>query len=315
MVRDYDALPPTPTPTPTDSSAEPMIWVTGCNGMLGRDMVTELSSMQIPFIGTDTDVDIADPEAVSGIMNVHSIQWIVNCAAYTAVDRAEAEEEQAFRANGEGPGVLAKAADLSGARLIHISTDYVFDGEKSTPYNELDIPCPVSVYGKSKQAGEQAVLETTDRAIILRVSWLYGLHGRNFVETMVDLFHERDVVSVVDDQIGSPTWTVPLARSIVKCTLFRQGDCPGGIYHYQDGGSVSWYGFACGILETARRCGVVHRPVELKPVTSDAFPTAAPRPRNSQLETRKIRNELGFPVVGWRQNLNRYFEQRGRGVS
>ncbi len=291
-----------------------MIWATGCNGMLGRDVVEELKQVQIPFVATDAEVDIADADAVYSLLADNPIKWIVNCAAYTAVDQAEKEEAEAFRVNGDGPGVLARAAEEHGARLIHISTDYVFDGTKSTPYTEQDQPCPVSVYGKSKRVGEQQVMEATDRSVIFRISWLYGLYGRNFVETMVDLFHEEELVSVVDDQIGSPTWSAPLARSIVNRIICREDPCPAGIFHYQDGGSVSWYGFACGILETARRCGAIHRPVELKPVDSSAFPAAAPRPRNSQFDTRKIRTRLGFPIHAWRKNLNRYFEQRGRSI-
>jgi len=298
-------LPPTPTPNAH------VVWLTGCHGMLGHQIAIELRHHKISFVKTDLEVDIADRDAVQSFVATHRPSWIVNCAAYTAVDRAETEPAQALRVNGDGPGVLGEIAEWSGVSVIHFSTDYVFDGKKETPYTERDEPNPLSVYGRTKLEGERRLAEATDRFFILRISWLYGRYGNNFVDTMLRLFRERDRVQVVHDQVGAPTWAGMLAANVAR--LISMGSDRYGTYHYQDRGAISWYDFATAILTEARERGLIHRDVVLEPVGSDQYPTAAVRPANSRMETGKVESELAFRIENWRENLKRYFDARGEG--
>ncbi len=299
---------PTPAPTPTQLSASPTIWLTGCQGMLGRQVAAELSRSGASFIETDIELDISDEKVVMNFMARYRFKWIVNCAAYTAVDRAESEPEIALKVNGAAPGILGKAASLRGANLLHISTDYVFNGQSNDPYLETDATDPVSVYGKTKLAGELALMKACSNAIIVRISWLYGIYGRNFVETMLKPMEEKEEIRVVADQLGVPTYAELLARNVVS--LIGQDIAAPGIYHYQDKGRISWYGFAREIQRLGLAHGILSKKCRIMPITTEAYPTAANRPLFSVLDTEKARKKLGFVVKGWKENLESYFEER-----
>ncbi len=308
MARSNSISPLSPTPTPTQISVQPSLWLTGCRGMLGRQIAVELTRRDIPFIGTDMELDITDEKVVMNFMARHRFDWIINCAAYTAVDQAENEPDIAMKVNGTGPGILGKAATRWGAGIIHISTDYVFNGLSDKPYMETDSSAPVSVYGKTKLAGESALMAACENAVIIRISWLYGVYGHNFVETMLKLMDDREKIRVVADQLGAPTYAGLLAQNIVSLTE-RKSEMA-GIYHYQDRGKISWYGFAREIQRMAFASGGLTKKCRITPVTTEEFKTIAKRPAFSVLHTKKIQKELNFLVKGWKENLKCYFEER-----
>ena len=293
------------TPTPTHN-AHP-IWLTGCHGMLGKQIAEELDRRKIPFIGTDTEVDITEKKVVMNFMARHRPRWIVNCAAYTAVDTAEREPEVAMQVNGVAPGILGESASRRDARVLHVSTDYVFNGLSNRPYLETDKPTPVSVYGKTKLQGERTLMGASNEAIIIRISWLYGIHGGNFVETMLKLMNKREEIRVVADQLGAPTYAGELAKNILLL-IERDGVSP-GIYHYQDKGRISWYGFAREIQKKGLSCGILNKQCRIMPVTTEEFQTASKRPAFSVLNTEKVRQNLGFTVADWKENLDKYFDE------
>ncbi len=231
---------------------------------------------------------------------------VINAAAYTAVDRAEAERDLAMMVNGKAPGVMAAAALDCDARLIHISTDYVFAGDKGIPYLETDPTHPLNAYGESKLAGEQAILATEADAVIVRTAWVYGAKGkRNFVKTMLRLGAERAEVRVVADQIGTPTWTGDLAAAIAAIAHPTETPLPAGIYHYTNSGVASWYDFAIAIFEEAAALGIPLRLERVVPITTAEYPTPARRPSYSVLACGKINPYLGQPAPHWRQGLRR----------
>jgi dTDP-4-dehydrorhamnose reductase len=248
-----------------------MIWlVIGARGQLGTDLMTVLGTRAV---GLDIpEIDITDPSSVASTIRDIAPDVVVNCAAYTAVDAAEADEATAMAINGNGVAHIAAACP--GARLVQISTDYVFDGTSTSPYAEEATPAPRSAYGRTKLAGERAAL-SHPHAYVLRTAWLYGAHGQNFVKTMLHLERTRDTVSVVDDQVGQPTWSMDLARQI---DLLVRADAPSGVYHATNSGSASWYEFARAIFE-----GAGADPGRVVPTTTAAFPRPAPRPANSVL--------------------------------
>jgi dTDP-4-dehydrorhamnose reductase len=251
-----------------------MNWlVTGAGGMLGRDLVTALAGRKVTAL-TRADLDITDAAAVRDAVGGHDV--VVNCAAWTAVDDAETHEAAALRINGDGPRLLAQACAESGARLVQISTDYVFDGRATTPYPE-DAPLePVSAYGRTKAAGERAVREELpDRHWIVRIAWLYGEHGPNFVATMARLEGERETVDVVDDQRGQPTWTRDVAAQVIAMV---DANAPGGTYHATSSGETTWFGLARAVF-----AAVGADPERVRPTTSEKFVRPAPRPAYSVL--------------------------------
>ncbi|MDD2541817.1 MAG: dTDP-4-dehydrorhamnose reductase [Desulfuromonadaceae bacterium] len=274
-----------------------MILVVGANGMLGRDLVALLGDRGH---GIDIDdIDITSPESVLTVIGELKPEVVVNCAAYTDVDGCESNTETAMAVNGEGVAYLAMACRDIGALLVQISTDYIFDGGKGTPYVEDDAPCPLSVYGESKLAGEMNASFSPEH-LIVRTQWLYGLHGKNFVETMLRLGAEKDELSVVDDQIGSPTWTVDLSRSIIA--LIDNG-CR-GVYHAANAEYCSWNGFAQAIFEEA---GLN---VTVKPMTTSELNRPARRPLYSTLECSKLSADTGFRPQVWRTALREYLKLR-----
>jgi dTDP-4-dehydrorhamnose reductase len=293
-----------------------MIWIVGKNGMLGREVVEQLEAEELEYCASDIEVDITDRRAIQEFVRDKSIDWIVNCAAYTAVDRAEEEREAAERLNIEGPANLAAAASSIGARIIHISTDYVFDGAgipdktgKLRPYREDDPTVPTGVYGRTKAEGESAVLSTCSRSVILRTSWLYGRHGPNFVFTMLRLMAERDTISVVADQKGSPTWAWDLARAIIA--IVGAAKPAYGIYHYSNAGICSWYDFARAIYRIGREEGLLETECTIAPVTTEQYPTKAKRPAWSVLDKGKIIGEYGVAVPQWEESLGRFLKRAG----
>ncbi len=272
-----------------------MYLITGASGQLG----TELSKLLPDAILTDADtLDITDLNAVLKFVRDHNVDTIINCAAYTAVDRAEDDIEIATRVNVLGPENLAK----TGCKIVHVSTDYVFDGTHHTPYTPDDAPNPVSVYGKTKLAGEQAVLDNANIAVIIRTAWLYSAHGNNFVKTMRKLGAERDTLNVVCDQIGTPTFAGDLAAAIVHILPQMSADNR-GVYHFTNAGVCSWYDFATEFMElSGLECDV-------RPISTSAYPTRATRPFYSVLDKSKIVDTFGIKIPHWRKSLRRCIEQ------
>ena len=235
---------------------------------------------------------------------------IVNAAAYTAVDKAEEEAELAMTINGIAPGILAEEAKKLGASLVHYSTDYVFDGKKSTPYTEEDEPNPLNVYGKTKLAGDRAIQDSDIPYLIFRTSWVYGMRGHNFLKTMLRLFAERDEVRVVDDQVGSPTWCRAIAEitaQVLACTLYNRNDTAlkdiAGIYNLTATGKTSWCGFAAAIRDYASTTNDKLLKCKVMPITTKEYPTPARRPQNSVLTCDKLKNTIGPDVIGWERQL------------
>jgi len=274
-----------------------MILVVGANGMLGRDLSALLGERGH---GIDiADIDITSPESVMTVIGELKPAMVINCAAYTDVDGCEGNTETAMAVNGEGVAYLAMACRDVGALLVQVSTDYVFNGGKGTPYIEDDAPCPLSVYGESKLAGEMNAAFCPDH-LIVRTQWLYGLYGKNFVETMLRLGAEKDELAVVDDQIGSPTWTVDLSRAIIALI---DGGCR-GTYHVANAEYCSWNGFAKAIFEES---GLN---VSVKPMTTTELNRPARRPLYSTLECSKLTSDTGFQPQPWRNALQEYLKIR-----
>jgi dTDP-4-dehydrorhamnose reductase len=278
------------------------ILVTGSYGQLGceiRKISNQLSGYSFHFHDVDT-LDITNPGSLEKFFNSHPIDYIVNCAGYTNVDQAEKEVQSAFEINGTGPANLAHQARLHSAKLIHISTDYVFDGSKRGPYTEDDMPNPQSVYGKSKMDGEKKVMREGENMII-RTSWLYSAYGNNFVKKMMQLTLERPSVRVVDDQVGSPTFAGDLAKgilSIIQRVSDNESIYQPGIYHYGNEGSCSWYNIAQAIVRfTGVQCEVI-------PIKTEEYPLPAKRPANSVLSTAKIRSQFNLSIPQWEESLS-----------
>jgi len=285
-----------------------MIWLIGNKGMLGTELSLLLEKEKFSFIGTDKEVDITDINSLREfIKQNNSIKWIINCAAYTAVDKAEDDAQTCNLINAEGSRNIAAAAKEAGAVMIHISTDYVFNGRGNKPYTEDDATDPIGVYGISKRNGEIRVIEENERSYIIRTAWLYGEHGNNFVRTMLRLMNEKESISVVNDQKGSPTWANDLAQTVIE--LFKQSSegkkIPFGIYHYTDEGEITWYDFAQEIYKQAKTAGILLKNCDVKPCTSAEFPAKVTRPSYSVLDKAKIKNALGINIPVWNDSLKK----------
>jgi dTDP-4-dehydrorhamnose reductase len=289
-----------------------MIWLVGKNGMLGSEVVELLETAGLEYCASDIEVDITDSSAIEEFVQDKPIDWVVNCAAYTAVDNAEDNIEAAERLNIHGPGNLAATAAAIGARIIHISTDYVFGsvGEQIEPLRPLTENDPTgseSEYGRTKLLGEQAVAEQTSRYFIIRIAWLYGKWGKNFVYTMLRLLEEKQQLKVVDDQVGCPTWSREVAWLIRK--IIESDSAAFGTYHYCGRGQVSWYGFTRHIAEYARELGLVQDPARVEPCSSAEFPTKARRPKWSVLSTAKAETTFGLTSPAWQQSLHSFLSE------
>jgi dTDP-4-dehydrorhamnose reductase len=278
------------------------ILVTGANGQLGSEL-KELSSRysQFEWVFADRSVlDLSDLTSISKVLDTIQPQIIINCAAYTAVDKAETETELAEVLNHQAVGILAQWSANHDSRLIHVSTDYVFDGNSSTALTEEAPTGPINVYGQTKLAGEQACLRENPNAIVIRTSWVYSRFGNNFVKTMSKLMQERDSLTIVNDQIGSPTYGADLAQAIL--TIITHSNWQAGIYHFSNEGEISWYEFALAIQEIGGfNCA-------LSGIPSSDYPTPAQRPHYSLLDKSKITTTFGVVVPGYRESLNTCIE-------
>jgi dTDP-4-dehydrorhamnose reductase len=279
------------------------VLVTGANGQLGRALVGT-RPVQVEVVALDrAALDLTRLDTIEPVVRAARPDVVINAAAYTAVDQAETDRDAAFRINADAVGVLARACAVLGVRLIHVSTDYVFDGLQSRPYRVDDPTAPVNVYGASKLAGEHAVqAETGLNWAIVRTAWVYGAHGRNFLRTMLRLFSEGRSPTVVDDQVGTPTHARSLARA-----LWGAASDPGftGVQHYTDAGVASWYDFAVAILEEARARGLVRTDVTVAPIPSSRYPTPARRAPYAVLDKTNTWTRLGGPPAHWREELRR----------
>ena len=278
------------------------IVVTGANGQLGRSIRRlSVEHRELDFIFTDIDLlDIGNRDAVLAFAETHPVDFIVNCAAYTAVDKAEEEEEQCRKINTDAVAYLGEAAQHIGARILQVSTDYVFGGDSYMPYQESDSVSPTSVYGRTKLAGEKALSAVCPDAIIVRTAWLYSEYGHNFMKTMLRLGAERPEIRVVNDQIGSPTYAGDLAEAILSLLeKERQGEQNSGIYHYTNEGVCSWYDFAHSIIRIA---GL---PAKVIPIPTREYPTAAKRPAYSVLSKEKIKREYHWVIPHWEDSLRK----------
>ena len=276
--------------------------LTGSKGQLARCFRDRLPE-NWELIATDsTSLDITDTEAVRNMVQNFQPDAIVNAAAFTAVDKAEAHVGTAFAVNATAVHNLASAARACQARFIHISTDYVFDGTNKTPYKEQDYTNPQSVYGRTKVSGELLALAANPDSVIIRTSWLFSEYGNNFVKTMIRLAGERDNLSIVHDQTGSPTYAGALAQAIIA--LLQQPVAPRGIYHYGGNKSVTWYEFAQAIFQAAQQQAPNFRVPQLNAITTDQYPLPAPRPAYSIMDCQKIENECGIKASDWQKALN-----------
>ena len=273
------------------------ILITGCNGQLGNEIqLLEKENLQHTFYNTDVEnLDITDREAIEEFVNNHDIDGIVNCAAYTAVDKAEDNQELCHLLNAVAPGYLAEAVGKRGGWMIQISTDYVFDGTNHTPYVETDPVCPNSVYGSTKLDGEKAVMAACEQSMIIRTAWLYSTFGNNFVKTMIRLGKEKPELGVIFDQIGTPTYARDLAVAIFAA--INQGVKP-GLYHFSNEGVISWYDFTKAIHRIA---GITT--CHVRPLHTEEYPTPAARPHYSVLDKTKIKQTYGLEIPYWEESL------------
>ncbi|WP_350978611.1 dTDP-4-dehydrorhamnose reductase [Shewanella sp. AC34-MNA-CIBAN-0136] len=287
------------------------ILITGKNGQVGSCLVDLLEAhTELTFLALDREeLDITDPIQVDKIVSEFRPNIIVNAAAYTAVDTAEQECELANAINRDGPQNLALAANKINAVIIHISTDYVFNGDSAESYTELDVTAPQGEYGRSKLAGEQAVAQACPKHIILRTAWVFGEHGNNFVKTMLRLAKTRDTIGVVADQFGGPTNADDIAKAILTISKQIAHDSHSyGIYHFSGFPYVSWHSFAQKIFEIALEQNVLVQPIKVNPITTLDYPTPAKRPANSRLNCDKIYNAFGIKQSDWQAALTRIKE-------
>ena len=281
------------------SNKQATILVTGANGQLGKEL--QLLSLDLPsytflFVAKE-GLNIADAAATEKYFAAQPIDFCINCAAYTAVDKAESEPENAFLVNGIAVATLAAVCKKNNSKLIHISTDYVFDGTATQPYKETDQTNPVSIYGQSKLQGEVLALENCPSTIIIRTAWVYSSFGNNFVKTMLRLMKERESINVVNDQLGCPTYAADLAAAIMQIIASGKSNENPGIYHYANAGITNWYEFAIAIKKLSGSACAVN------PITTAAYPTAAKRPAYSVLDTSKITSTFQLAIPAWEDSL------------
>lgn len=311
-----------------------MIWVIGNKGMLGSEIEKQLSESKFHFVGTDRDVDITDSAALETFAqsietasyfpsdiprHERKINWIINCSAYTNVDKAEEEPDLAAKLNVDGPCNIARVARKIGAKLIHISTDYVFNGHGTSPYLEDEPKEPMGVYGKTKSDGEDLIRKEMTQHFIIRTAWLYGFDGKNFVYTMTKLMNSKDEIRVVNDQRGTPTCTVDLAKTILTLidrtdnakSVFGSKSAPAfGIYHYTDGGETTWYDFAKEIYKIGRKTGRITKDCNVIPCTTEEYNSPVQRPSYSVLSKDKIVKSLKIKLPSWQKSLEKFIKNK-----
>jgi dTDP-4-dehydrorhamnose reductase len=281
------------------------VLVLGGGGQIARAVHAMAPVSSDIVLKTRAQLDIGDAAGVARVLNEVRPSWVVNGAAYTSVDLAEDQPEQAIAANDTAVGILASATERAGCRLLHLSTDFVFDGKSNRAYLPNDQTNPLSVYGSSKLGGERKVLQSAG-GIVLRTAWVYASEGRNFVLTMLKLMRERREIRVVCDQIGAPTWAGSAAAAIWGLI---EANAPGGIYHWTDLGLASWYDFAVAIQEEAKSKGLLDRAIPIVPIRSAEYPTRAQRPAFSVLDTAATRAMLKVPAHHWRHNLRSMLDE------
>jgi len=282
------------------------VLVTGAKGQVGSELILEGEKRGIQMLATGrAELDITQQDAVNNFIQTQKPDILINAAAYTAVDKAESEPELAYSINCDGAANLARTCADNDIPLLHISTDYIFDGCKVGAYIETDTPNPQCVYGKSKLEGEQAIESILEHHIILRVSWVFGANGDNFVKTMLRLAKERDLINVVADQHGGPTWAGDIAATLMKLAN-RWGDgepVPWGTYHYSGQPATTWQGFAEAIFERAEELEMIDKRLQVEPISTAEYPTPAQRPLNSILDCSKLARQLDINQPDWRIGL------------
>ncbi len=284
------------------SPQKPIILVTGANGQLGmeiRTLADQYKNFSFSFLPKD-ELPIHQFELVKNYFEMTRPAYCINCAAYTAVDKAETEKDQAMLVNGEATGVLASVCRLTNTRFIHISTDYVFDGTAQQPYKESDATNPVNYYGLTKLRGEELLMQINPESMVIRTAWVYSVFGNNFVKTMLRLMKERESINVVNDQVGTPTYANDLASAILRIIVGAESGSHNwhpGIYHYSNEGQISWYDFAVAIKEITNSSCRVH------PVPTSAYPTPAKRPAYSVFNKEKIKNIFQIHIPEWKESL------------
>jgi dTDP-4-dehydrorhamnose reductase len=302
----------------TDSPVRRPILVTGATGQVGGQLVKTLASLGKVIAPGRAEMDLVNAESIRSVIRAVRPRWIVNPAAYTAVDKAESESELAFAVNAAAVRVIGEEARKIGAAVIHFSTDYVFDGNGSSPYTEMDVAAPTSVYGASKLAGERALSDSGAAHMIFRTSWVYGAQGKNFLLTILKLAREKETLRVVADQHGAPTWSRDLAEMtahvIRRCEdascqdhekLLEALASLSGIYHAAGFGETTWYEFAREAVELQQKCEPEQRFAEVTPISTAEYPTPARRPTNSCLDCRKLQDLLGWRMMDWRESLQK----------
>jgi dTDP-4-dehydrorhamnose reductase len=282
-----------------------MIWIIGNKGMLGKELSHLFDAHDFSYVGTDIEIDIADITTLQNFTAEKNINWIINCAAYTAVDKAEDERDLCYKINVTGSENIAKTAKKLNAKLIYISTDYVFDGNQNSAYTEKDEVNPLSFYGKTKLEGEIKTLESNKESIILRTAWLYGQHGKNFVSTMLNLMKIKNEIGVVSDQWGAPTWTKDLAEAIF--TIIKKDMPLYDIYNASGEGKTTWYDFAKEIQEIAYQKKILTNKIKINSLKTKEYPVKAKRPQYSLLDKTKLKNTFGFVFPDWKESLNKFF--------
>jgi len=283
--------------------------------MLGTELSLLLKKFGFSFVGTNCEVDITNLTVLENFIHTQQskkqpINWIINCAAYTAVDKAEDEIEKCRKLNTTGAGNIASCANNIDAKLIHISTDYVFNGQGNRPYTEEDPTDPIGVYGLTKRDGEIKIFEKNKNTYIIRTAWLYGKYGNNFVHTMLKLMNEKDKVEIVNDQKGSPTWAFDLAETITNLIKAEEAgkNVPYGIYHFTNEGEITWFDFAKEIYDQGRALGILTKSCDVMPCTSSEFPAKVKRPAYSVLNKNKIKTTLEINIPTWEKSLKEFLK-------
>lgn len=314
-----------------------MIWLIGSKGMLGSEIARILTQKNIPWIESNSEVDITDASLLNSFADsndtsarqtgksassgkvLEKITWVINCASYTDVDKAEDEKELCMKINGEGALNIARTTRRIGAKLIHISSDYIFDGEKTSPYTEEDAANPVNAYGKSKAYGEECITSEITRYYLIRSGWLYGFNGKNFVYKMTSMMKNNSSVKVVNDQKGTPTNCTNLASFIYKIIetsekasgLFgKKSALPYGIYNFSDAGEANWFDFAKEIYRIAKKHSIIQNECEIKACSSLEFSSPAKRPSYSVLDKSLIQKELSIKLPSWQESLELFMKDK-----
>ncbi|MDJ0508105.1 MAG: dTDP-4-dehydrorhamnose reductase [Crocosphaera sp.] len=286
------------------------ILLIGSNGQVGKELQQTLTGLGEIVNVHRQEMDLTSPEIIRQVIQEVRPDVIINAAAYTAVDKAETQADIAFAVNGVAPAIIAEESKKIGAFLLHISTDYVFDGQKNTPYLEKDETRPIGVYGQTKLAGEQGIEKNGDRYVILRTAWVYGTQGKgNFVKTMLRLGQQKEQLGIVTDQIGTPTWSYDIAHTITQMLTQLNLTETRDIYHFTNSGVASWYDFAVAIFEEGKSLGFPLIINQVNPITTDQYPTPAKRPAYSVLSGKKTSSLLGYNAPYWRDSLKQMLVQ------